>query len=195
MAARDLETLPLPARSFANIAYLVPGTEPVEPSDPTKARITAVSTGGSSGSEQRTVGRWRRQLRRLDRRLPAEFLARRHSGICRAHLERRRRHRLDHRRVRRDHHQARHQRVARRRGLSTSARQRSTPVSRLRIRRPIPSSRSRARTMWARSAARSQRTKCGSSPHSSTCMKMPASPTARPAPRNSMRWRSWRRMA
>jgi hypothetical protein len=46
---RDLQTLPLPARSFANIAYLVPGTEPVEPSDPTKARITAVSTGGSSG--------------------------------------------------------------------------------------------------------------------------------------------------
>jgi hypothetical protein len=45
----DLQTLPLPARSFANIAYLVPGTEPVEPSDPTKARITAVSTGGSSG--------------------------------------------------------------------------------------------------------------------------------------------------
>ncbi len=45
----DLETLPLAARSFANIAYLVPGTEPVEPSDPTKARITAVSTGGSSG--------------------------------------------------------------------------------------------------------------------------------------------------
>ncbi len=46
---RDLETLPLAARSFANIAYLIPGTEPVEPSDPTKARITAVSTGGSSG--------------------------------------------------------------------------------------------------------------------------------------------------
>jgi hypothetical protein len=45
----DLETIPLAARSFANIAYLAPGTEPVEPSDPTKARITAVSTGGSSG--------------------------------------------------------------------------------------------------------------------------------------------------
>ena len=45
----DLETYPLPARSFANISYLVAGTEPVEPSDPTKARITAVSTGGSSG--------------------------------------------------------------------------------------------------------------------------------------------------
>jgi Carboxypeptidase regulatory-like domain len=45
----DLETLPMAARSFANIAYLAPGTEPVEPSDPTKARITAVSTGGSSG--------------------------------------------------------------------------------------------------------------------------------------------------
>ncbi len=49
IAERDLATLPLAARSFANIAYLAPGTEPVEPSDPTKARITAVSTGGSSG--------------------------------------------------------------------------------------------------------------------------------------------------
>jgi hypothetical protein len=46
---QDLEGLPLAGRSFANIAYLAPGTEPVEPSDPTKARITAVSTGGSSG--------------------------------------------------------------------------------------------------------------------------------------------------
>ncbi|WP_348263333.1 carboxypeptidase regulatory-like domain-containing protein [Telmatobacter sp. DSM 110680] len=45
----DLEMLPLSDRSFANIAYLAPGTEPVEPSDPTKARITAVSAGGSSG--------------------------------------------------------------------------------------------------------------------------------------------------
>src|SRR5271169_5466670 len=49
ITSHDLETLPLAARSFANIAYLTPGTEPVEPSDPTKARITAVSTGGSSG--------------------------------------------------------------------------------------------------------------------------------------------------
>ena len=49
VSARDLETIPLANRSFANIAYLVPGTEPVEPSDPTKARITAVSFGGSSG--------------------------------------------------------------------------------------------------------------------------------------------------
>ncbi len=49
ITSHDLETLPMAARSFANIAYLAPGTEPVEPSDPTKARITAVSTGGSSG--------------------------------------------------------------------------------------------------------------------------------------------------
>ena len=49
VGSSDLQSLPLPARSFANIAYLAPGTEPVEPSDPTKARITAVSTGGSSG--------------------------------------------------------------------------------------------------------------------------------------------------
>jgi hypothetical protein len=45
----DLQNIPLAGRSFANIAYLAPGTEAVEPSDPTKARITAVSSGGSSG--------------------------------------------------------------------------------------------------------------------------------------------------
>jgi len=49
ITSQDLSAIPLAARSFANIAYLAPGTEPVEPSDPTKARITAVSTGGSSG--------------------------------------------------------------------------------------------------------------------------------------------------
>lgn len=49
ITAHDLEELPLAMRSFANIAYLAPGTEPIEPSDPTKARITAVGTGGSSG--------------------------------------------------------------------------------------------------------------------------------------------------
>ena len=49
VSAQDLRDIPLAHRSFANIAYLVPGTEPVEPSDPTKARITAVSFGGSSG--------------------------------------------------------------------------------------------------------------------------------------------------
>lgn len=49
ITAQDLKTIPLAHRSFANIAYLAPGTAPVEPSDPTKARITAVSFGGSSG--------------------------------------------------------------------------------------------------------------------------------------------------
>ena len=49
ITSHDLDNIPLAARSFANIAYLAPGTEPLEPSDPTKARITAVSTGGSSG--------------------------------------------------------------------------------------------------------------------------------------------------
>jgi hypothetical protein len=49
VTAQDLGSIPLANRSFANIAYLIPGTEPVEPSDPTKARITAVSFGGSSG--------------------------------------------------------------------------------------------------------------------------------------------------
>ncbi len=49
VTGRDLNAIPLASRSFANISFLVPGTEPVEPSDPTKARITAVSFGGSSG--------------------------------------------------------------------------------------------------------------------------------------------------
>ena len=49
VSAQDLRDIPLASRSFANIAYMAPGTEPVEPSDPTKARITAVSFGGSSG--------------------------------------------------------------------------------------------------------------------------------------------------
>ena len=49
VSAYDLQNAPLAHRSFANIAYMVPGTAPVEPSDPTKARITAVSFGGSSG--------------------------------------------------------------------------------------------------------------------------------------------------
>ena len=49
ITAEDLDEIPLSARSFANIALLSPFTAPVEPSDPTKARITAVAFGGSSG--------------------------------------------------------------------------------------------------------------------------------------------------
>src|SRR5207237_8094184 len=49
VGARDLEEVPLAHRTFANIAYLAPMTQPVEPSDPTRARLTAVSFGGSSG--------------------------------------------------------------------------------------------------------------------------------------------------
>src|SRR5260370_2391069 len=33
---QDLQTIPLADRSFANIAYIAPGTEPVKPSDPTQ---------------------------------------------------------------------------------------------------------------------------------------------------------------
>jgi outer membrane receptor protein involved in Fe transport len=49
ITSKDLDAIPLAHRSFANIAYLAPMTQPVEPSDPTKARITAVSFAGSSG--------------------------------------------------------------------------------------------------------------------------------------------------
>jgi hypothetical protein len=49
ITAEDIDEIPLSARSFANISLMAPFTAPVEPSDPTKARITAVSFGGSSG--------------------------------------------------------------------------------------------------------------------------------------------------
>jgi hypothetical protein len=49
ITGEDLDEIPLSARSFANISLMAPFTAPVEPSDPTKARITAVSFGGSSG--------------------------------------------------------------------------------------------------------------------------------------------------
>jgi len=49
ISAHDIDSIPLANRSFANISYFAPMTEPVEPSDPTKARITAVSFAGSSG--------------------------------------------------------------------------------------------------------------------------------------------------
>ncbi|PYU07341.1 MAG: hypothetical protein DMG34_04075, partial [Acidobacteria bacterium] len=49
ITADDIDEIPLSARSFANISLMAPFTAPVEPSDPTKARITAVSFAGSSG--------------------------------------------------------------------------------------------------------------------------------------------------
>lgn len=49
VSLRQIQESPLANRSFANIAYIAPMTAPVEPSDPTKARITAVSFAGSSG--------------------------------------------------------------------------------------------------------------------------------------------------
>ncbi|MDP9159176.1 MAG: carboxypeptidase regulatory-like domain-containing protein [Acidobacteriota bacterium] len=49
ISENEIQNTPLANRSFANIAYIAPGTAPVEPSDPTKARVTAVSFAGSSG--------------------------------------------------------------------------------------------------------------------------------------------------
>src|SRR2546427_1200331 len=49
ITAADIDEIPLFARSFASISLMAPFTAPVDPPDPTKARITAVSFGGSSG--------------------------------------------------------------------------------------------------------------------------------------------------
>ena len=68
-------------------------------------------------AEQRAVGGRRRQLGRLHRRLPAEFLAGRGSGICGAHGGRRCGHGPHDGGIRGDHHEARHQRLAWRRAF------------------------------------------------------------------------------
>ena len=59
VSTQDLQNLPLAARSFANIAYLAPGTEPVEPSDPTKARITATDSATGICPGGHLPYRWR----------------------------------------------------------------------------------------------------------------------------------------
>ena len=203
VGSRDLETLPLPARSFANIAYLVPGTEPVEPSDPTKARITAVSTGGSSGLNNELsvdgadnsddwIGGF---LQNFSPDGIQEFAVRTSNEDADTGWTTAGSVVITTKHGTNEWHGdvAFYERAAglnARFPIENPAERASTEfVS------TIPSSRSRGRTTSARSAGRSQRTKSGSSLRSSMCMKMPASPIVRRAPRNSMRWRSWPRMA
>ena len=156
VTARDLDTLPLADRSFANIAYLVPGTEPVEPSDPTKARITAVSFGGSSGLND-VNSRWTARDNRTITSAASCRISRpmrfRNSPCSTSQEECG--HRPHRGRFGRDHHQERHQRVARRRRILRARRGAQCALSRSRIPRRCPSSRSPARTTSARSAVRS----------------------------------------
>src|SRR5258708_1358591 len=113
IGAGDLRELPLAHRSFANIAYLAPMTQPVEPSDPTKARITAVSFGGSSGLNLHPpVGCGDDNHHFIPGFLPT-LLPHTTPAVPRAHRTIQRRH-LAHQRRIGDHQQpARHQRLAR----------------------------------------------------------------------------------
>ncbi len=117
VSSGDLQSLPLAHRSFANMAYIAPGTEPVEPSDPTKARITAVSFGGSSGlnvelsvdggdNSDDYIGGF------LQNYSPDAI-----RGIRRAHRAGIRRDRAHNGRLGAAHHQARRRSLARRRGI------------------------------------------------------------------------------
>jgi hypothetical protein len=180
VTAKDLQTFPLAARSFANIAYLVPGTEPVEPSDPTKARITAVSFGGSSGLNdvlsvdggdnsddyiggflqnfwpdviQGFAVRTAQEDADTGRTVGGSVVITTKRGTNEWHGD-----------------EAFYERAA---ALNA--------VSRLRIQFPFPSSLSRARTTSARSADLSRRTSCFSFHRSSMCTRTPASLIVPPA--------------
>ena len=50
IGVRDLEEIPLAQRSFANIAYLAPMTQPVEPSDPTCPDAPSPAERGEAGA-------------------------------------------------------------------------------------------------------------------------------------------------
>ena len=117
VSSRDLTTIPLAHRSFANIAYLVPGTEPVEPSDPTKARITAVSTGGSSGLNNVLSVDGMDDSDDYIGGFLQNFSPDAIAGIRFPHGAGRCGHRAHHRGLGGDHHQARNQRLARQRGV------------------------------------------------------------------------------
>jgi hypothetical protein len=181
---QDLQTIPLAARSFANIAYLVPGTEPVEPSDPTKARITAVSTGGSSGLNNELsvdggddsddyIGGF---LQNFSPDTIQEFAVRTAQEDA-------------------DTGRTTAGSVVITTRRSMSARQGSTRAFPSKIPLLIRSSRFHDRIMWALSAAPSCTTKSGFSRRSNSCTKMPASLTVRRARHNSTRSRSLRRRA
>jgi hypothetical protein len=49
LTPQDIQNLPLNGRDFANLAYLVPGAQPVSSYDPTKNRIGIFGTNGSGG--------------------------------------------------------------------------------------------------------------------------------------------------
>ncbi len=118
VTGKDLQNIPLAARSFANIAYMVAGHR--------AGRAFRSYQGAHHGGihrrqlrpEQSAHRGWRRQLRRLHWRLSAEFLARRDSRVCGANLAAERRRRPHHGAAGGHQHQERHQRLARRlRGL------------------------------------------------------------------------------
>jgi len=73
VGSHDLETLPLPARSFANIAYLVrePSPSSFRPHQGPHHRSLHRR---KLRPEQRAIRRRRRKFRRLDRWLPAKLL-------------------------------------------------------------------------------------------------------------------------
>ena len=201
VGSQDLEALPLPARSFANIAYLVPGTEPVEPSDPTKARITAVSTGGSSGLNNELsvdgadnsddwIGGF---LQNFSPDGIQEFAVRTSNEDADTGWTTAGSVVITTKHGTNDWHGdgAFYERAA-----ALNARfpiENPAETCTDGIASTIPSSRSHARTMLERSAVPSQKTKCGSLPRSRPCTKMRASPTAPPALRNFKRSRNWRR--
>ena len=187
VTAQDLQTIPLAERTFANISYLVPGTEPVEPSDPTKARITAVSTGGSSGlNDQLSVDGGDNSDDYI-----GGFLQNFSTDAIEEFAVRTAQDEADTGRT-----TAGSVVITTRRGTDNwhgdaAFYERSASLNaRFPIENPgpTPSSRSRGRTTSGRSAGPSRRANFGSFRPSKRCTKAPASPTVPPLEPSSTRW-------
>jgi hypothetical protein len=74
VTSQDLHDIPLAARSFANIAYMAPGTERRNRQTPQKPESRRCHSPAAR-LKHAIVGRWRRQYRRLHRWLPAKLFA------------------------------------------------------------------------------------------------------------------------
>ncbi len=81
VSQKELQSLPLNGRQFANLAVLAPGTTLGYNTDPTKPGQLVVALNGGSGPQRQLRHGRRRQHRRHDRRRAAELQPRGGAGV------------------------------------------------------------------------------------------------------------------